>query len=101
MTEPAIEKTGEGRYRITGELNFNTVARLANELEDFFQGIDEVVIDLGEIDRSDSAGVALLVEWVRTATRLHKKVRFVKMPEQMLTIARVSDLDEYLPLARE
>jgi len=101
VTEPAIEKTGEGRYCITGELNFRTVPQLADALESTFRDIDEVVVDLGKIDRSDSAGVALLVEWVRTATRLHKQVHFQKIPDQMLSIARVSDLDEYLPLIPE
>ncbi len=60
-----------------------------------------VAVDLREVERSDSAGVALLVAWMRSARQAQRDIRFLNMPSQMLNIARVSGLDAILPLARD
>jgi len=48
--------------------------------------------------RADSAGLALLVEWMRAARRAGRPLRYRAIPPQMLAIARVSSLDQVLPL---
>jgi len=53
------------------------------------------------VQRSDRAGLALLVEWLREARQTGQSVRFFNMPAQMLAMARVSGLDQVLPLHRD
>jgi phospholipid transport system transporter-binding protein len=53
------------------------------------------------VERSDSAGLALLVECLRQAHQSGKSLRFFNIPAQMLAIARVSSLDQVLPLQRD
>ncbi|HEB99345.1 MAG TPA: STAS domain-containing protein, partial [Thiotrichales bacterium] len=51
------------------------------------------------VGRADSAGLALLVEWMREARRQGREIRFLGMPAQMSAIAEVSGLSELLPVA--
>jgi len=57
-----------------------------------------IYIDLQAVERSDSAGLALLIEWLRVARHLNKTITFRNIPPQMHAIAQVSGLEEILPL---
>jgi anti-anti-sigma regulatory factor len=56
-----------------------------------------ISIDLAGVTRSDSAGLALLIEWLRESEQLGKTITFLNMPAQMQSIARVCGLDGILP----
>lgn len=98
MSSPVLESITETQYRLSGDLEFATVPDLEHEARHLFKEHDQLDIDLQQVRRSDSAGVALLVEWVRQAEKYQCKLRFFNIPEQMLAIARVSSLDTILPL---
>jgi len=49
------------------------------------------------VTRSDSAGLALLIEWLRESERYGKSVTFLNMPAQMQSISRLCGLDGILP----
>ncbi|MFP5504930.1 MAG: lipid asymmetry maintenance protein MlaB [Gammaproteobacteria bacterium] len=100
MTQAAIRRAGDGRLAVEGELSFATVTRLVGEARRLFEQAEEIRIDLQAITRADSAGLALLVECMRYAQRLGKPIQFLNIPTQMLAIARVSSLDQVLPLSR-
>jgi phospholipid transport system transporter-binding protein len=51
------------------------------------------------VTRADSAGLALLIEFLRTAGHAGNSVHFVNVPEQLLSIARVSGLESILSLS--
>ncbi|OYV78404.1 MAG: hypothetical protein B7Z66_01730 [Chromatiales bacterium 21-64-14] len=90
-----------GRLQVVGDLSFQTVPQVWADSEAVFQKVPQLEIDLRDVSRSDSAGLALLVEWMRQARRAGKVIRFYNIPRQMLAIARVSSLDQILPLARD
>ena len=100
MNEAVIQRAPDGRLLLSGELDFTTVTRVNGEALKLLQDADSIRVDLQGIVRSDSAGLALLVEWMRAARRLGKPIQFLNIPHQMLAIARVSGLDEVLPLSR-
>lgn len=100
MSHAAIQRGSDGRLILTGELSFSTVTRLCAEAQPLLGGAEDIRVDLQGISRSDSAGLALLVEWMRGARKLGKPIQFLNIPQQMLAIARVSSLDEVLPLGR-
>jgi phospholipid transport system transporter-binding protein len=100
VSDIAIEAVGDGKYRVSGELNFDTVTQALNQSKNMFdQAADVINVDLGGITRTNSAGIALLIEWLRAAKQKHKEVLFHHIPEKMLAIAKVSDLADILPLA--
>ena len=96
-----INKLGDGRMQLTGVLNLDSVNALLGEIEALDYDTPSLTVDLKTVERADSAGVALLVAWMRSARRAQRDIRFLNMPAQMLNIARVSGLDSLLPLARE
>jgi phospholipid transport system transporter-binding protein len=92
-----MERQAEGLYRLSGDLSFVTVPQLAAQGERLFQEGDSVVLDLADLGRSDSAGLALLVSWIRLARRHNKQLSFHAIPAQLLGLARVGGLEKILP----
>ena len=101
MRHAAVRSSGpDDRLMLEGELSFETVVRLLGEIRRLPDQGTEIQVDLQGVSRADSAGLALLVEWMRNAKSLGKSIQFLNIPQQMLDIARVSGLDQVLPLSR-
>ena len=94
--EPRIVPAENGRVEIAGDLTFDTVGDLRERGAEVLGGDGAVTLDLNAVTRADSAGLALMVEWVKLAKRKDASVRVVNMPEQMLAIARMSKVDRLL-----
>ena len=91
-----IEPAGAGRLAASGELGFDTAAAaLAAGLQLIRPG-EPCTIDLGGITAGDSAGLAVLVEWLSAARARGAKLAYERVPAQILAIARISDLDGLL-----
>jgi len=85
--------------RVQGELTFTTVTALLGKSRPLFERAGErVVVDLAGVERADSAGLAMLVEWMRLAKARGCGIAFSHLPAQMRDIALASDLDDILPL---
>jgi len=97
MDEPRIEETGHGSWLLVGDLSFTTVPALRGGLDMKSADRTRISIDLAGVTRSDSAGLALLIEWLRESEQLGKTITFLNMPAQMQSIARVCGLDGILP----
>ena len=93
-----LHESASGRLEVHGELSFSSVPGLWKEYLAGFAGRSGVDLDLCCLQRSDSAGIAFLVACFREATQAGHSIRFFNLPEQMLAVARVSSLDEVLPL---
>ncbi len=95
-----IKRADDGMYRLVGKLDFNTVPELWQSSDVMFaRQSKQVVVDLLEVSRADSAGLALLVGWVRRARALGIEAEFRNVPDQLLAIARVSGVEEMLPIS--
>ncbi|MGD2074268.1 MAG: STAS domain-containing protein [Gammaproteobacteria bacterium] len=101
MSQARVEQGRNGRLEIHGDLNSASVARLWREASAWLPAREQLEVDLSHVARSDSAGLALLVECLRRARQTGATIRFFNIPAQMLAIARVSALDEVLPLERD
>lgn len=81
---------------VHGELDVASVPEALRRAEVLFRaGLPERV-DLAGVTRADSAGVALLVEWLRLARQQGRSLRFVHIPAQMRALIQVSDLEDLL-----
>lgn len=56
----------------------------------------DCLLDLGSVTYSNSAGIALLLSWLRTARKYKKNLQIISLPNNILTLAQVSGLDELL-----
>ncbi len=98
MTEVRLEAVSPGHYRLIGELDFDSVPALAGRSEELFSGDGSVQVSLDAVGRGNSAGLALLVDWLREARRRGRNISFTNVPSQLLALARVSGVDELLSL---
>lgn len=76
-------------YRLTGELTYQTVPEVFAQAIEF---TDETRIDLGNLSRVDSAGLALLVEWACAAHRQGKSLVLGRVPDSLQSLIEVSGL---------
>lgn len=97
MATATVERDGD-TLRIGGELDFDSVAELWAVTKALFATEPFACIDLRGVERSNSAGVALLVEWLRQAQGFQRDLRFTHVPAQMRAIIQVVDLDSVLPI---
>ena len=81
---------------VSGALTFETVPALYQDTMAWFAGEGELVIDLSRVTRTDSAGLALLIEWLRRAREANRPLRFTGMPPQVETLVRVNGLQDTL-----
>jgi phospholipid transport system transporter-binding protein len=99
-TTPAasIERTGEHGLRITGALTFATAARVWSEGERELArlGGDRVEIDCSGLSAADSAGLAVLVQWLATGRRQGRSVTLRGLPRAVVDIARISEVEELI-----
>lgn len=96
LDAPRIESLDEGRVELVGALTFETVGELFTRGSDAIHGTQKTTLDLSKVTRADSAGLALMVEWLRRARRRNAQIEIINMPEQMRSIARLSKLDGVL-----
>ena len=89
----------EGVIHVSGELNAASVPQLLVEALPLFQQSGQLVnIDLSDVSRADSSGLALLLDWMRSARQRQQQLSFRRLPPQMLEMARVSGIETLLPL---
>jgi phospholipid transport system transporter-binding protein len=91
-----LEALGSGRFKVHGALNAETVTALFESSEAAFKDAGSLEIDLANVPEGDSAGLALLIEWLRLGQQRKQTVRFKNMPEQIAALARISEVDKLL-----
>jgi phospholipid transport system transporter-binding protein len=93
--DASFEMSDGGRARVTGSLHFTTVsALLAAGVAAINAG--RSVIDLAGVTGSDSAGLALLIEWLSVAKAAGRALRYENIPSQLQQLARLSEVEELL-----
>ncbi|MBL8250054.1 MAG: STAS domain-containing protein [Candidatus Competibacter sp.] len=98
MAAASAERDGD-TLRVRGELDFESVPELWEATEPLLSTEAIRRVDLSGVRRANSAGVALLVEWLRQARGQRRELVFVNLPAQMEAIVRTADLDGVLPVA--
>lgn len=96
MSSFALRDKGDGRFVLTGDLSFETAERLLRESEEMFEQHTRIEVDLTGVEKADSAGLALLLEWVTWANHTVREIRYAGMPERILAIAKTTEVDHLL-----
>ena len=91
-----LESLGAGRFRISGVLDAATARDVLEQSEARFAQFKDLDIDLGGVGESDSAGLALLIEWLRVARQSQKEIRFANVPAQIEALARISEVEDLI-----
>ena len=96
MADFSLEDNGDGKFSLIGEMTFKTAEEILQVSEAPFEEHTRLEIDLSGVTVSDSAGLALLLEWVTWANHTVREIRFEGTPERVLAIARTTEVDELL-----
>jgi phospholipid transport system transporter-binding protein len=87
-----------GIYSLQGELTFASIDKQAVQALTLkrHSADNTIIVDLDEVTLLDSAGLALLIEWLKLAQRKKVHLRFKNIPGQLLAIARLSGFEQEL-----
>jgi phospholipid transport system transporter-binding protein len=94
--DAAFEVQQSNRARVVGALHFSTVSALLIAGVAAITDGRAAVIDLAGVTTSDSAGLALLIEWLSVAKAANQTLRFENIPSQLQQLARLSEVEELL-----
>jgi len=93
-----ISEPSPGRVVVTGELTFASArdARQLGLLVLDSSRAERIVIDCSAVTRADSAGLAVLLDWLAWGRRKSRAVSLEKLPASLVAIARISEVDGLL-----
>lgn len=91
-----LSQRGAGVWHLAGVLDMTSVPTL-RDAADTLVDAQEVLVDLCDVTRMDSAGLALLVDWQGQARGRRTKLRFRNLPADIAGIAEVYGLGAVLP----
>ncbi len=92
-----MQKVGDNHYDVSGRLDAESVSGLL--IQEFsHQQNESITINLQAVSHSNSAGIALLLEWLRQANNNNHELRFINMPVNMKAIANICGLSDILPI---
>lgn len=102
MAEPApapfrLAPGADGGLSAQGPLTFATAraARLLG-LAALKDSPQVKQIDCAGVSACDSAGLAVLLDWLAAARLAGRSLRFTSLPEELMALGRISDLDPLL-----
>ena len=87
---------GNGRVSLKGRMAFSTAGEILRESEPLFEKHTQIEVDLSGVTHTDSAGLALLLEWITWANHTVREIRFTDVPEKINQIARTTEVDDLL-----
>jgi len=82
---------------LSGDLSMQTVPQLTKRLlSQLSSSQKNVVLDLNQVQRLDSAGLALLLSAIKTAKRQGKTLQITQLPETSLSLIEAYGLTAVL-----
>jgi len=93
-----ITKVSDTEIKLAGYFTKDTVPDVLRATQTVVMQSAELTIDLQDVVQADSAGLALLFEWLGLAYARKHTLNFKNVPEQLLAIARASEMDTLIPV---
>ncbi len=83
---------------LEGDITFLTVNQVLTQGREAIKSLsaDSAVLDLSAVTKADSAGLALVVDWARTAKQCETQLKIIGVSPHLADIARVSGLEDFL-----
>ncbi len=97
-TRATVARTATNHFAVSGALTFATARSvLASGIEAFTSSsAGPLDVDFSGVNASDSAGLAVLIEWLAWARRNGRELNYSAVPEAICAIARISEVDALL-----
>jgi len=82
--------------QVKGELTSATVMDALKQFARECKERPKWVIDFTRVSKVDSTAIALLIELKRKARQKQREISFIYLPDSLLTIARLSQVEDLL-----
>lgn len=96
MADFELDSGEAGTFRLRGDVTFHTAQRILERSEKLFARDGDIEVDLSAVERTDSSGLALLLEWINQACKAGRKIHFSAVPEKIMAIAETAEISELL-----
>ena len=96
MSGLRFEDLGDGRFALHGEMTFRTATDALEASKDLFADHARIELDMIGVTDGDSAGLAILLEWVNWAKNYVREIRYINVPSEIIAIAQISEVDDML-----
>jgi phospholipid transport system transporter-binding protein len=83
----------DNQFLISGDLNFTNVMSVYKKSLQQSQQCPELTFNFSQLKSSDSAGLALIIEWIKLAKQLNKPVRFTHLSADIMSLAKAAGID--------
>ncbi len=94
MNKLNIVSTGNGQWLIHGELTFSSILQKHIDSPPFLRAGKDVILDFSQVTNTDSAGLALMIEWIKLSRHQRAQLHFKNVPKQLINLAKLSGLDK-------
>ena len=95
-----ITEISGGRVQVRGALVFATARRAREEglrvLSAANAGQGAIDIDCSGVTASDSAGLAVLLDWLSYARKARRQLTLSNLPAPIMAVAKISNVEELL-----
>jgi len=96
-TSSALALVSPGVFRLNAPLTFASVASLRKlGLRAIESAPDGLTIELHSVPAVDSAGLALLIDWLASARAQSRTLKYASPPPTLLSLARLSEVDKLI-----
>lgn len=98
-----FEVNDKGNVIVHGHLDRDTISAnfwetLGSIDRNTLKKSQQCKMDLSDVERADSAGLAWLINAVRDTQQNGVSMTLYKMPEKLHKLAKISDADSFLPV---
>jgi phospholipid transport system transporter-binding protein len=94
MSPLSIVNESPGRFLVEGNLTFSAMNKKTVSDFAFLTTNKQITLDFSKVDNADSAGLALMLEWIKQASGKRVQLRFINIPGQILNLAMLCGLDK-------
>ena len=94
-----VVEAAPNRIEVKGALTFVTARRAREAGLRILEGSsarEPVAVDCSGVGESDSAGLAVLIDWQATASKQGRSLKFAHLPGGILAAAKISEVEEIL-----
>lgn len=91
-----VERSGD-TIVVAGRLDFTTAADALEAVSEQLQSSKtDQIIDMAGVTQSNSAGLAVMIEWLAIARRADQQITFQNIPDSLRQISTVCQVDSLI-----
>ncbi len=91
-----LQRVSDDRWRLSGTLDFETVPELRPRIREALRPGANVSIDLGGVTQTNSAGVALVIQWLEDARQDGASIKVINPPRAFSELIGLSNAESLL-----